>query len=159
MIPHDILTLYTAKMIEYGIAVAFLALFIPFWRFVQGSAMATAPATARVAARAAAVADWFSVPADLLFHRGHAWARPDASGVVAVGIDDFAAHLVGPLARVSMPSIGDTLGQGERGWRLVADDGKSVEMLSPVDGTVVEINPDIAANPGAAITDPYRTAG
>ena len=157
MIPHDILTLYTAKMLEYGIAVTFLALFIPFWRFVQGSAMATAPATARVAARASTLADWFSVPADVLLHRGHAWARPDASGLVAVGIDDFAAHLVGPVARVSMPSVGAALGQGERGWRLVADDGKSVEMLSPIDGTVVDINPEIAANPGAAITNPYST--
>jgi glycine cleavage system H protein len=53
------------------------------------------------------------------------------------------------------PAVGATLGQGERGWRLVADDGKSVEMLSPVDGTVVAVNPAIAANPGAAITDPY----
>ena len=51
MIPHDILTLYSAKMIEYGIAVLFLLLFIPFWRFVQGSrAMAPAPATATVRA-------------------------------------------------------------------------------------------------------------
>ena len=153
MIPHDILTLYTAKMLEYGIAVVFLLLFIPFWRFVQGSA--TAPATARVTAGALAVADWFAVPFDRFFHRGHAWARPDASGLVAIGIDDFAAHLVGPLARVSMPAVGATLGQGERGWRLVAPDGKSVEMLSPIDGTVVAVNPDVAANPGAAITDPY----
>ena len=40
MIPHDILTLYSAKMLEYGIAVLFLLLFIPFWRYVQGPAKA-----------------------------------------------------------------------------------------------------------------------
>jgi len=155
MIPHDILTLYTSTMFEYGIAVIFLVLFVPFWRFVQGSALATAPVTAGVAARALALADWFTVPADRLFHRGHAWARPDASGLVTVGLDDFAAHLVGPLAQVAMPAVGATVGQGERGWRLMDADGKSVEMLSPVDGTVVAVNPDVVANPGAAIADPY----
>lgn len=151
MIPHDILTLYTAKMVEYGIAVLFLLLFIPFWRFVQGPTAARA--TARVAARST-LADWFSVPADRLFHRGHAWAYPDPSGLVTVGLDGFAANLVGPLARVSMPTVGATVGQGERGWRLVADDGKSVEMLSPVDGTVVDVNPAVAANPAIALSDP-----
>ena len=105
MIPHDILTLYTAKMLEYGIAVLFLLLFIPFWRFVQGGATAAAAVPAHAAARQTTLADWFTVPADLLFHRGHAWARPDASGLVTIGMDDFAANLVGPLNRIAMPAI------------------------------------------------------
>ena len=44
MIPHDILSLYSAKMVEYGIAVLFMLLFIPFWRFVQGPSRALATA-------------------------------------------------------------------------------------------------------------------
>lgn len=36
MIPHDILTLYSAKMIEYAVAVFFLILFVPFWSYVMG---------------------------------------------------------------------------------------------------------------------------
>src|SRR3989304_2506724 len=106
MIPHDILTLYTAKMIEYGFAVLFLLFFFPFWRFVRGGAPAGATVPALAPARATTLAGWFSVPADYLFHRGHAWARPDASGLVAIGMDNFAACLVGPLARVSMPPRG-----------------------------------------------------
>jgi glycine cleavage system H lipoate-binding protein len=154
MIPHDILTLYTAKMVEYGIAVMFLLLFVPFWRFVQGTTtVATVPATA--AARATTLADWFSIPADYLVHRGHAWARPEASGLVTVGMDDFAASLVGPLNRISLPTVGSTVGQGERAWRLVANDGRSVEMLSPVDGAIVDVNPDVAGRPEAALTDPF----
>lgn len=155
MIPHDILTLYTAKMVEYGIAVLFMLLFIPFWRFVQGPTRALAHATSRVAARATTLADWFSVPVDRLFHRGHAWARPDADGLVTIGMDDFAASLVGPLSRVALPAVGTSVGQGERGWRLVASDGKSVEMLSPVDGAIVDLNTQVAGNPSAALSDPY----
>ncbi|MDO8834035.1 MAG: glycine cleavage system protein H [Vicinamibacterales bacterium] len=154
MIPHDILTLYTAKMVEYGIAVLFLLLFVPFWRFVQGSTTTVAvPATA--AARATTLADWFPVPAEYLLHRGHAWARPDAAGLVTIGMNQFAASLVGPVSGVTMPAVGSTVGQGERSWRLVARDGRSVEMLSPIDGEILEVNPDMSAEPDAALTDPY----
>jgi hypothetical protein len=52
MIPHDILTLYTAKMVEYGIAVLFIVLFVPFWRLLYGSPK-RAEAPARAAARSA----------------------------------------------------------------------------------------------------------
>ena len=47
MIPHDILSLYSAKMLEYGIAVVFLLLFVPFWQFVQGTATVREPVLAR----------------------------------------------------------------------------------------------------------------
>jgi glycine cleavage system H protein len=70
-------------------------------------------------------------------------------------LSDFAASLIGPVSRLAMPAAGTAVGQGERAWRLVADDGRSVEMLSPVDGTVTEVNPALAANPALAVTDPY----
>jgi len=154
MIPHDILTLYSAKMLEYGIAVLFLVLFIPFWRYVQSSAVAPAPATVKVRVPAPAT-DWFALPVDRLFHRGHAWLKADADGSVTVGLSDFAAKLVGPLSRISLPAVGSSVGQGEMAWRMVAEDGKAVDMLSPVDGTVVEINGAVAAHAAAAETDPY----
>ena len=154
MIPHDILTLYSAKMLEYGIAILFLLLFIPFWRFSQSTKPALA--TARVAVpKKKTESSWFPVPADRLFHRGHAWARQDADGLVTVGLDGFAARLVGPLASVALPQVGSKVGQGERGWRLMADDGKAIEMLAPVDGTIAAINTDLAKDPDAPITDPY----
>ena len=155
MIPHDILTLYSAKMIEYGIAILFLLLFIPFWKYVQGPSAVAVPAQARVRQPAMVGADWFPIPLDRLFHRGHAWARPDADGLVTVGLDGFAAKLVGPLAAVALPQVGVTVGQGERAWRLVADDGRAVEMLSPLDGTIAEINADLVRAPEAAQVDPY----
>lgn len=152
MIPHDILTLYTAKMVEYGIAVVFLLLFIPFWRFVQGPVRQPARAPARVAST---LADWFRAPADRLLHRGHAWALPEASGLVTVGLDDFAASLVGPVARIALPEIGARVGQGEPAWSLIGDDGKAVTMLAPVDGEVVEVNTAAAASPTNLGSDPY----
>jgi glycine cleavage system H lipoate-binding protein len=156
MIPHDILTLYSAKMLEYGIAVLFLLAFIPFWKYVQGPSRNPALATARVRQPAAAAAEWFLMPVDRAFHRGHAWLKDTTGGLVTVGMDDFAARLVGPLSRVSLPAVGAAVGQGEMAWRLVASDGRMVDMLSPVDGTVVELNAALASAPEAAETDPYE---
>ena len=47
---HDFLSVYSAKSLEYGLAIGYLLLFVPFWRYVQGPA---APAPARVAAEPA----------------------------------------------------------------------------------------------------------
>src|SRR5512139_742253 len=155
MIPHDILTLYSAKMLEYGIAVMFLLLFIPFWRYVQGPAKAPALAAAKSRVPVSRAAEWFLTPSDRLFHRGHAWLKGGDDGLVTVGLDDFTAKLVGPLSRVSLPAVGAPVGQGEQAWRLMAADGRSVEMLSPVDGTVVALNPAVAASPNVAERDSY----
>jgi glycine cleavage system H lipoate-binding protein len=155
MIPHDILTLYSAKMLEYGIAVLFLLLFIPFWRYVQGPTKAPALAAAKSRVPASMAAEWFLTPADRLFHRGHAWLKGTDDGLVTVGLDDFAAKLVGPLSRVALPAVGASVGQGEQAWRLTAADGRSVDMLSPVDGTVVELNAALANAPELAERDPY----
>src|SRR5512139_2227973 len=113
-------------MMKYGIAVMFLLLFIPLWRYVEAPATAPALATAkaRVPARAA---EWFLTPADRFFHRGHAWLKGADDGLVTVGLDDFAAKLVGPLSRVALPAVGASVGQGEQAWRLTAADGRSVD--------------------------------
>jgi glycine cleavage system H protein len=152
MIPHDLLTMYSAKATEYLIAVTFLLLFIPFWRFVNAEVVAV-PVTIRIPRWLDAVVEWFSVPSEVYYHPGHAWARADGDNLVTVGMDDFAHKLVGACA-ISLPKVGSRLGQGEKGWSL-ASDTKSVDMLSPVDGTVVAVNERVAAPTPASARDPY----
>jgi glycine cleavage system H protein len=156
MIPHDILTLYSAKMVEYVLGVVFLIAFIPFWRFVFPSSPATAREAVTVPGLRASLAEWFSLPTDRLFHKGHAWAQTTASGLVTVGLTDFAAKMLGPSMRMALPQPGSRVSQGDRAWQFTAD-GRTVDMLSPVDGTVVEVNPDIARRPEALLDDPYGT--
>jgi glycine cleavage system H protein len=152
MIPHDFMTLHTAKMVEYLIAVSYLLLFIPFWRFVNARTEPgeiLVPATERAAAR-----DWFAVPDGLFYHPGHAWLRVEGPDTVAVGLDDFAGKLVGAPSAIALPSVGQAVVQGEPAWALVAD-GRAIEMLSPVDGTVIAVNEAAAAAPTLAHQRPY----
>jgi len=157
---HEFLSIYPAKLMEYGLAITYLLLFIPFWSYVQSgrrapaharsTARAPAPALARAAGAVAlrpAAQGWFHVPAEVHLHPGHTWARLEPEGVVSIGLDDFAHKLVGP-APVSLPVVGARVSQGEPALR-VGDEEKKVSLVAPVDGTVVAVN----AAPSAE--DPY----
>lgn len=154
MIFHDVVTLYTFKAIEYVIALSFLALFIPFWRYALSDRPATQPAMQAVARRAVDLVEWFNIARDVAFHPGHAWARIDRPGLVTVGMDDFAQKLVGPIARLDLPPVGAAVGQGEAAWAVQVD-GKAVSMVSPVDGLVAAVNPRVVETPDLANRDPY----
>jgi glycine cleavage system H lipoate-binding protein len=149
---HDLLSVYPAKLMEYGLAISYLLLFIPFWKYVQGGkreaavlhAGTTAHAEAHPAARPAraprpaADGGWFRLPAGVHLHPGHTWARLESDGLVAIGVDDFAHKLVGP-AKVELPAVGAKVLQGEPALEIGG--AKRVPMLSPIDGTVVAVNP------------------
>jgi glycine cleavage system H lipoate-binding protein len=149
---------YVAKALEYLLGIAFLVLFAGFWRYATGRATVTEPA--RVAVKPPVrlpLLDMFRIPEGVMVHPGHSWVRPlgaHAPGVVAVGLDDFAQQLVGPLGGVELPAVGATLQQGEHGWRLKAD-ARSVPVVSPITGRVLEINEAALANPRAVNDDPY----
>jgi len=96
----------------------------------------------------------FKVPAHVSYHPGHAWALKESSQVVRIGLDDFAARLVGKIDQIDLPARGRWLRQGERGWTLGRGSHR-FEMLSPIEGEVVDVNPEVLANPAVAHGDPY----
>jgi glycine cleavage system H lipoate-binding protein len=140
----DFLSTYPAKLLEYSLAAGYLVLFTAFWRYLRGG-----PAAQPVAewsrgrpAGATAVASqgWFTLPGDVLLHPGHTWARAEAGGLVAVGLDDFAARLLGPVERMALPQAGAPVAQGAPAF-AAEDGGRRVELVSPVAGEVAEVNP------------------
>ena len=154
MDPTTVVSYVPAKAIEYLIAVGYLLLFVPFWRYLDGGrAMRTFVARTADLARPRTAGAWFAVPDGPAFHPGHAWARADGDGLVRVGADEFAFKLVAPTS-VTLPAPGDEVRQGEPGW-LFSADGHDVAVLSPVSGTVAEVNPYAAREPDAAAHDPY----
>jgi glycine cleavage system H protein len=147
---HDFLSVYDAKMAEYLLAVSYLVLFVPFWRYVQSARVpatatvmaraetpAAKPAPARQAPAARPAAGWFTVPGDVYLH------------TVAIGLDDLAHRLVA-AERSSVPAVGAHVTQGDAAIDLAAT-GKRVSALSPVDGVVVAVN----AARDATGADPY----
>jgi glycine cleavage system H lipoate-binding protein len=143
---------YMVKAIEYLVGLSFLVLFVLFWRVVNGGA--DEAEVEHAPAWSGRLSDWFRLPERVFFHRGHGWARPAAGGVLAVGLNDFAQHLVGPLDSIQLPAPGTQLEAGAPAWAVNAD-GQTFDMQSPVTGTVVEVNPDIGTRPDLVNSDPY----
>src|SRR5574337_656230 len=48
----------------------------------------------------------FGLPSHLLYHPGHTWALAESPNLVRVGLDDFAARLMGKIASVILPPRG-----------------------------------------------------
>lgn len=115
--------------------------------------LAAAPADTAPASDPSYV-EGFRVPERLSFHSGHSWALQERRNLVRVGMDEFAAALVGPVERVELPKPGQWIRQGQKAWSFLRD-GEKTYMVSPTEGEVVEINPDVVAHPELLRQDPY----
>jgi glycine cleavage system H lipoate-binding protein len=96
----------------------------------------------------------FQVPENVRFHPGHTWALSESPNLVRVGIDDFASKLIGKVEAVSLPQRGQWIRQGQKILSFKRN-GIAVDMVSPIEGSVADINEAIIANPRAAAQDPY----
>ncbi len=96
----------------------------------------------------------FEVPANLRYHPGHTWALSESPNLVRVGMDDFASKLAGKLEHITLPQRGQWIRQGQKMCTLRRD-GCEVDMVSPIEGTVSNINQAVAKDPKLALCDPY----
>ena len=96
----------------------------------------------------------FQVPENLRYHPGHTWALQESPSLIRVGMDDFASKLTGTVESITLPQRGSWIRQGQR-MCTIHRDGATVDMVSPIEGTVADINESVAGNPKLAIGDPY----
>jgi glycine cleavage system H lipoate-binding protein len=96
----------------------------------------------------------FQVPENLRYHPGHTWALNESPALVRVGLDDFASKLAGKIERITLPQRGQWIRQGQKVWTLHRD-GSAVDMVSPIEGSVAEINEAVLEHPQLAAQDPY----
>jgi hypothetical protein len=78
---------------------------------------------------------------NLLYHRGHTWARPDGDGIVTVGLDELARHLIGHPDSVQLPAEGREIESNGLAWRMMKN-GHEIRVRAPIDGTVVATGGD-----------------
>ncbi len=97
----------------------------------------------------------FELAKDFYYHDGHTWVKAEYGGRVRVGLDDFAQKLIGKLARVELPNIGQELKQGEVGFQ-VRRNGEIAKLLSPMDGIVANVNDSLRNQPGLVNESPYE---
>ena len=75
----------------------------------------------------------------------HEWARSEGS-LITIGLSAFAAGEVGEVIHVELPKVGAVHSKGKACAEI--ESVKSVnDYYSPIDGTVVEVNTQLAAKP------------
>lgn len=95
-----------------------------------------------------------ALPDGLAYHPGHTWALDQGNGRIRIGLDEFAASLLGSLERIDVPPRGRWVRQGEKGWTIVTQNGEAT-LLAPAEGEIVAVNDKAVARPETVSKDPY----
>jgi glycine cleavage system H protein len=94
-----------------------------------------------------------NVPDELRYSSDHEWVRWE-DGKVRIGITDYAQDALGDVVFVQVPEVGQAADAGATVGEV--ESTKSVsEIYAPIAGTVVEVNPELEANPELVNSDPY----
>jgi glycine cleavage system H protein len=126
------------------------------WIINRGKAPAMSMAEANQAATEPAdeIVAGFHLPKRLRYHAGHTWVLRERKNLNRVGADELAAIVAGPVERIELPKPGTWVRQGQKAISFFRN-GERVDMVSPVEGEVVEINEELASNPALLRNDPY----
>ena len=71
-----------------------------------------------------------------------------------IGITDYAQHALGTVVYVDMPEVDDEVEAGEE-FGAVESVKAASDLISPVSGTVVEVNEALSDNPELLNNDAY----
>ncbi len=94
-----------------------------------------------------------NIPANLHYTKDHEWIRVEGENAV-VGITDYAQSELGEIVFVDVPSVGETLSQGDVFGSVEAV--KTVSDLNmPATGKVLELNETLNDQPDLVNNDPY----
>jgi glycine cleavage system H protein len=94
-----------------------------------------------------------NIPADLRYNPSHEWVRLDGD-LATVGITDHAQEELTDVVFVELPAVGRTVDAGDP-TAVVESVKAASDIYSPLAGEVVEVNPDVEADPSLVNTDPY----
>ncbi|MGC2196631.1 MAG: glycine cleavage system protein H [Terriglobales bacterium] len=97
----------------------------------------------------------FSIPEGYCFHPGHTWVHKEGGENARVGIDSFAANLLGKIDHVDVMGVNRWVRQGQK-LVTIQSGGQTFELVSPVEGVVTAVNQDVVQDPSVIGRDPYQ---
>lgn len=93
-------------------------------------------------------------PAELKYTKDHEWVKMLDDTTALVGISDFAQSELGDLVFVNLPAVGDDVVAGEAACDVESVKAVS-DVMSPVSGSVAEVNEELDDSPELLNSDPY----
>jgi glycine cleavage system H protein len=92
-------------------------------------------------------------PTDLRYATSHEWVRLDGD-IATVGISDHAQEELTDVVFVELPALGRSVDAGDP-TAVVESVKAASDIYAPIGGEIVEVNPDVEADPSLVNTDPY----
>ena len=83
----------------------------------------------------------FSIPEGYCFHPGHTWVLKEDGENARVGVDSFAANLVGKIDRIDVLGANRWVRQGQKVMTIHFGD-TALDLVSPIEGVITAINRD-----------------
>ena len=92
-------------------------------------------------------------PAELKYSKDHEWVKFEGDTAI-IGISDFAQGALGDVVFINLPAEGDEVNASEAFGDVESVKAVS-DLVSPVSGTIVAVNEDLADAPETLNSDPY----
>jgi glycine cleavage system H protein len=96
-----------------------------------------------------------STPQGYSFHPGHTWVLREGLDNARVGIDSFAANLIGTIDRIAVIGENRWIRQGQKIATVYRGD-VAIDLVSPVEGVIMAVNRDVVEEPAIIGRDPYE---
>ena len=94
-----------------------------------------------------------SDPKDLQYAKSHEWVRVEGD-IATVGITDHAQKALGDITYAECPQVDDSVEAGKECGSIESVKAAS-DIISPVSGTVTEVNGELEDAPETVNGDPY----
>lgn len=95
-----------------------------------------------------------NIPKNLRYTEEHEWVEDLGDGTARIGITDFAQGELGDIVFVELEEPGTEITQDEPFGTIEAVKTVS-ELFAPVDGSILEWNEGVEADPEVVNQDPY----
>ncbi len=91
----------------------------------------------------------------LKYSESHEWVKVEGN-IAVIGVSDFAQKEMGDITYVDMPEVDDAVAAGEEFGALESVKASS-DLISPVSGTVVEVNGELEDAPEKVNEDAFAS--
>jgi len=97
--------------------------------------------------------DQFEMLFDRFYDEGHIWVK-SINGSLRMGIDDFTRQILGRINDIKLPPKNTKVKHGDPLCVLTCYE-KALHLYAPLEGRIIDVNPDILDNPSLISMAPY----
>ncbi len=96
-----------------------------------------------------------STPNTLIYTPEHLWIKPIGENIYEIGITDYAQNLLGDIVFVELPVLQSQISKNIA-FGVVESVKTASDLIGPLNGEVIEINPNIQKSPELINDKPYE---